>query len=95
MLLLSENLIVASWGISDIVIDESYLQFSVNGLQFSGIVKLVPNHTHCHIYFCDGSHFVCAWDILVTTLDNYIEKTANYMTDLKSWINLRLLFNAM
>ena len=70
--LLNQNIIVASWGLSNICIKESYICFSVEGSvvisEFNDGYKVIMNK---HTLFCK-------LDSLVINLDEFIEKTTNY-----------------
>ena len=74
---LSEDVIVASWGISDITISETTLSFSVNGFKFQGNVMIEAGDI-CDEYSvslnqsCIGH---CKLDGIVTILDERIERS--------------------
>lgn len=84
--LLEENVIVSSWGISNIVVNPSILQFDVKGFNYegtitievseSGYIVIIGNNTFCH----------CSLSNLVDLIDKQIEYTGNYTDKLRNWL---------
>ena len=81
--LLSEDVIVASWGISDIKISETTLSFSVNGFKFQENVMIealdiCDGYNVCLNQSCIGH---CKLDGIVTILDERIERSESSYQD--------------
>lgn len=90
MTLLHEEVIIASWGITKVEIEDTNLCFYVNGLKYSGPVKIcVLNSGDYEVYFGEESHGIQGIETIVSFLDNTIEMTDSYNKDLECWINKR------
>lgn len=84
-LLKTQLMVVWSWGFHKPVAIKNGLQFKVQGFKFRGIVQVIYNEGRdlfdvrfikCNkvVKSIDG---VC-FDMLVDTIDNFVEKTADY-----------------
>ena len=72
--LLNQNIIVASWGLSNICIKES---FFVEGFKYKGSVVISEFNDGYKVIMNKHTLF-CKLDSLVINLDEFIEKTTNY-----------------
>ena len=84
--LLNEKVIVTSWGINNISIKETSIEFDVCGFLYQGRVKVIPIKSGYRIIVCNDDFFDCSLDELVRTLDSKIEKSDNYEADLQDWL---------
>lgn len=82
---LSESTTVGSWGVTDILVEENKLTFKVNGFLYQGTVEI---HISDSLYSVslEGDRFTTNLDTLVSDLDEKIEKTPNYTSDLMEWL---------
>lgn len=78
---LNESVIVASWGITNVKVQEEKLEFDVNGLLYKGNI-IISVHKNCYSVEINGEKFICKLDNIVTILDAKIERTNNYDKDL-------------
>lgn len=82
--LLEEEVIVASWGIYNMVFNETSFEFHVEGLIYQGRVVISLYDSNYRIIF-DNERFIdCSLDQLVNTLDVNIEKTSDYLCNLEN-----------
>lgn len=85
--LLKKEVIVATWGIYNIAINDSSIEFSVQGFNYCGSVKIEPQN---ELYYCiklnNGDIYKCNITELIEVLDNIIEKTTDYDKKLERWI---------
>lgn len=86
--LLKEEEKVLSWGITNISIDESSINFNVDGFLYKGSISIRCDETYYEIHFDCGKIIRCidAAD-LTNILDSNIEKTENYQHDLETWLS--------
>ena len=75
--LLNQNIIVASWGLSNICIKESYICFFVEGYKYKGSV-VISEFSDGYKVIMNKHTLFCKLDSLVINLDEFIEKTTNY-----------------
>lgn len=75
--LLEQNIVVISWGISSINIEDEYISFYVEGFKYKGMVKIIECDGDYKIIFEDTT-IRCSIDNIVESLDMYIERTDNY-----------------
>ena len=87
VILLNEEVRIASWGLSNISITETSIMFDVDGFIYSGrIIIKSCKKTSYQITFNDGSTETCSLRNLVNVLDSKIEITANYLQKLPQWL---------
>ena len=84
--LLNEEVVVTSWGISNISIKEVSIEFDVSGFLYQGNVKVIPIKSGYRIFFNNDEYLDCSLEELVKTLDSKIEKSDNYEADLRDWL---------
>ena len=87
--LLKDEVIVASWGISNINISETQLSFSVSGFKYQGCVTIVvKDGAKCEV-FLDKDKLGCfTFDRVVSVIDGRIEKNEScYHTFFNHFIN--------
>ena len=78
---------VASWGISNIQIEEDRLCFDVNGFIFHGPVEIkIQNDHFYHVKIGDNDLGQLLIEDLINTMDASIEHTQNYLIDLEKWL---------
>ncbi len=88
--LVNNDIIVMSWGISNFEYDENNVSFNVNGLKYRGNISIKCSFDKLHYRLFAGKHLIkeCFLEEIVSILDNEIEKDENYLTTLKGMINL-------
>ena len=76
--LLKDEVIVASWGISNIIISETQLSFSVSGFKYQGGVTIeVKNGINCEV-FLDKVKLGCfTFDKVVKVIDEKVENSVS------------------
>lgn len=85
--LLENKVIVASWGITNIIIKPSTLIFDVYGIKYKGTVSVDASETSGYIIqIGEETYSNCCIDTLVKILDIRIERTVNYLEDLREWL---------
>ena len=84
--LLNEEVMVASWGITNTKITDTSIEFEVSGFIYQGKIQLKPLDDSYNILFDTGESINCSLNDLVKTLDYKIEKTDNYESFLKEWL---------
>ena len=77
IILLNDELTVASWGISNITINESYFEFMVSGFIYQGKVSISIKNSNYLITFENGYSEECNIDNLVHYLDATLKKIAD------------------
>jgi hypothetical protein len=87
IILLNNELIVASWGISNIAINESSFEFVVSGFIYQGKVSVSIKNSNYLITFENGCSVECNINDLVHCLDSKIEKTSDYEKVVLKWID--------
>ncbi|MBO4416753.1 MAG: hypothetical protein J5801_01370 [Bacteroidales bacterium] len=89
--LLKEDVIVASWGITNVELFESHISFHVNGLKYSGMVEVKAKDCDEYEILLDGASIGKGHlDSIVNIIDNAVEKTDCYQQRLEEWINNQL-----
>jgi hypothetical protein len=80
---LSEDVIVASWGISDINISDSSLSFHVDGFKFQGDVKIEGLDICDEYKVCFYQEYIGHYklDDIVSILDERIERSESCYQD--------------
>lgn len=86
IMMLKDEVIVASWGISNIRIADSALVFDVCGFLYQGTVTIVATDISYRIQFEDGVQVEVVLANILETLDQYIEKDASYMENISNWL---------
>lgn len=84
--LLNEEVIVASWGLTDLTIKDTSFEFFVSGFIYQGKVTVAVQESDCLISLDNGNTFKCAINNLVQSIDCMIEKTSEYDTKIIEWI---------
>jgi hypothetical protein len=86
--LLKHDVILMSWGISDIKIDSLNITFLVQGLKYQGLVSITPIYSSSFykVVLSNINEQLTDVENLVSLLDGLIEKTDNYETDLVNLI---------
>lgn len=89
LVLLQRDVVVASWGISEIKITPAKVSFSVNGFQYNGKVTISTRDTDNQYDINIGSQMVCCCDKeeIVSILDSLIECNSNYKSLLESYFD--------
>lgn len=85
--LLKNEVIVSSWGISDIAINKENISFSTNGFLFIGVVNIetiIGCVDSYYVYFNNKFRDKVELVNLISFLDNAIEKTQNYPDTIKA-----------
>lgn len=84
--LLNEEIKVVSWGVSNIIINDTSFEFCVSGFIFEGKVMVNLHESDYQVCFDNGDVIECSLNNLVDTLDLKIEKTSEYDTQIKEWL---------
>lgn len=84
--LLHEEVIVQSWGITNIQIIDNTLRFEVCGFKYKGLIIISTNSNDYNVNIGD-KNILSPLDNIINVLDDEIEKTENYLSDLSHWIN--------
>lgn len=84
--LLNDELTVASWGISNITINDSSFEFMVSGFIYQGKVSVSTKNSNYLITLDNGYSEECNIDNLVHYLDLIIEKIPAYSDAVLKWI---------
>lgn len=90
VMLLSEEIVVSSWGITNISVSTDYCKFHVDGFCYVGFVEITYNEGLYKVCFEDGRMFECTLEKLVVVLDANIEKASSYDLWLSRWLTQRL-----
>lgn len=85
--LLNEEVIVASWGISNMFFKEASFEFHVEGLIYQGRVVISLHDSDYRLNFDNGQRIDCSINELVNTLDTSIERDIEYTAKLEKIIN--------
>ena len=90
-MLLANDEIVGSWGITDIEISFNSISFNVNGFLYVGRVLIFPNDSNLYTIELSTQTFEhIELDRVVQVLDSEIEKSEDYIQELTLWIKNRL-----
>lgn len=84
--LLHEELIVQSWGITNIQIIENVIRFEVCGFKYKGLI-IISTDANGYNVNIGNKNIQSSLDNIINVLDDEIEKTENYTSDLSKWIN--------
>ena len=83
--LLKDEVTMQSWGITNIQIDDSSLRFDVSGMKYVGTVSISIDNCGYKIHIGTKS-VLASIDDVISILDNEIERTENYISDLSKMI---------
>lgn len=83
--LLTNDVKVVSWGVSNIENSNTKLEFQVNGLLYKGKVVIKVSDHQYTITLGDKS-IQCGLNEIVTTLDGLIERSDDYEQKLGAWV---------
>ena len=96
-ILKTQLMVVWSWGFHQPVAIENGLQFKVQGFKFRGIVEVVYNEGRdlFDVRFLKANKVVNTiegvfFDMLVDTIDDFVEKTADYEQRVKKQYSISL-----
>lgn len=84
--LLKDEVIVSSWGITNISIKKSSICFDVAGFVYKGRINIKCEQSFYEILLDNGTAIRCSENDLLNILDETIEKTDSYSSNLKKWI---------
>ena len=84
--LLDDEVTVQSWGITNIQIQDNAVKFIVSGFKYNGMVQISTNANGYKVSI-ETKSIQTTLENIVGVLDEIIEKTENYTTDLTQWIN--------
>lgn len=97
-ILKTQLMVVWSWGINKPVALENGLRFNVQGFKFRGVVEVVYNEGQdlFDVSFIKANKVVKSidgvfFDMLVDTIDYYVEKTADYEKRVKAEYSLTIV----
>lgn len=87
--LLKDEVIVASWGISNINISETQLSFTVSGFKYQGCVTIiVKDCSDCEVFLANENLGYFPFDKVVSVIDEKVENSENhYYNFVKQLIN--------
>jgi hypothetical protein len=89
LLFLRERVITTSWGISNIRISTKSIAFNVDAMRYHGHIEISPiNTTDCIVRIGETGKFQCSNEDLIFLLDNFIERSTCYYTNLLDWLDL-------
>lgn len=94
-ILKTQLMVMWSWGFNSPMAIENGLRFKVQGFKFKGIVEVVYNEGRdlFAVSFCKAGRVVKSvdgvyFDELVSVIDNFVEKTADYEEKVKAEYSL-------
>ena len=87
--LLKDEVIVASWGISNINISQTQLSFSVSGFKYQGCVTIiVKDGSDCEVFLDKENLGYFSFDKIVSVIDERVENSEScYHNFVKQLIN--------
>ena len=88
--LLNEEVIVTSWGITNLNIKDTSFMFEVSGFLFQGKVEMIPCESGYSIKLNNAEIATCSLEELVRTLDSKIERVDNYESLIQEWLGSKL-----
>lgn len=88
--LLNEEVIVTSWGVTNLNISDTSFVFEVSGFLFQGKVEVIPCKSGYSIKLGNAKITKCSLEELVNTLDSKIERVDNYESQLQEWLGNNL-----
>lgn len=86
--MLGEEVILASWGISNVILNENTMTFTVSGFKYTGPVEIVSQGDNSYQVALGNiviGTFTC--DTIVEALDRAIERTEDYPNTLRGWLS--------
>ena len=97
-ILRTQLMVVWSWGFHNAVAVENGLRFNVQGFKFRGVVEVVYNEAWdlFDVSFIKGGNVINTiegvyFDMLVDTIDYYVEKTADYEKNVAAEYSLSIV----
>lgn len=86
VLLLKHDIVVTSWGVTDIKISESRISFQVSGFRYQGIVEInAPTDSNDYlIHFSHNPPVRCDLESVIELLDDRIEKSDTCYQELQT-----------
>lgn len=87
---LNEEIIVTSWGVTNLNINDTSFMFEVSGFHFQGKVEVIPCESGYSIKLNNAEITKCSLEELVRTLDSQIERVDNYESLLQEWLDSKL-----
>ena len=88
--LLRQRVMVMSWGLTGLRVDEQTIEFHVNGFNYKGKVFIKSFQGHLQITLDKGESRHMEVEDLVTTLDSLIENGPCYEERLIKWIKRKV-----
>ena len=85
--LINEEIVVTSWGITNIIINDTSVGFEVSGFLYKGKVELSICESGYSIKLDNADIIQCSLEELVRTLDTKIERSENYESQLREWLD--------
>ncbi len=85
--MLGEEVILASWGITNVILNENTMTFTVSGFKYTGPVEIVSQDDNSYLVTLGNSvigSFTC--EAIVNALDSEIEHTEDYQNTLRKWL---------
>ena len=96
-ILKTQIIVVGSWGFHKPMAVENGLRFNVQGFRFRGVVEVVYNEAWdlFDVSFIKGDKVINTiegvyFDMLVDTIDYYVEKTADYEKRVKEECEIKV-----
>lgn len=84
VILLNEEVIVSSWGLSNIFITGTSIRFHVDGFVYKGEIRIGCGDLSYHVTFDNGRIIHCSLHELLSVLDSNIEKNDDYIQNLEA-----------
>lgn len=84
--ILEQSTKVASWGITNIQIENCQLSMDVDAMKYKGPISVNPSNKDCVIVNIGERTIECKFDEVVDLLDTEIEMTEDYQYDLAIWL---------
>lgn len=84
--LLRQNVIVGSWGMTNVSIKQDTINFDVQGMLYQGAVSISPQKGIYHIEL-DGVAVSVPLESVVQKLDVLVESGEGYIHKLQSWLS--------
>ena len=85
--LIEQDIVVASWGLSDIQVNESSIIFTVDGFKYRGSVIIIECGDSYKVIM-DEYILLCDIISLVNNLDEFIERGSDYNTRIKAALGI-------
>ena len=93
--LLEDNIVVTSWGLSNLTVKDGIIFFSVNGLKYKGEISIKVSDLQSGYDLHIGEKTIkgCKLNLIVKTIDYEVEYSPNYMSQLLSILNVNCSSN--